>query len=477
MGNVQVSNALAAVAVVLAVALFGPGCRGTTPGVSDARIFGQVVKSENGEPYRALAIALLNEEKVRIVATVEPDENGFYEFTGVARGTYVVVVYDEARQLFHTARASYRVEPGDELELDLPMMAGFNLNDLSLRLVGRVVDFETEEPIEGVVVESTHLGEGTLTLFSEIRGHSSALTDVTDAEGRFLLFPASVLETAEGVLVPHLRAAKTGYRGGFEGPWERNRIPQLITVRLQRGEDDGVVTGRITTLEGAPKAGVPVALEWRRFAFNFPKDGLVFGPRVGQLWPGATPRTDARLAKQAFPGAVGVSDADGFFRIEGLPVGGYVADPSYPRGDGWTGEQLQNVAIDRAGQVANIGVLRVTPAVIPLGPTDGMELKPWQLRFDWNPVRGAQQYLVEIVRFDGWTHFYPTNNTFYDPNPLGFDDVGNYRWNLIATKELGFEVGRTERERAFTITENDVQQAAGGESLKGFWNPPTGYSP
>lgn len=427
--------ALATVLILLAGCERGPG-----------RVVGRTVRSEDGTGYGPVLVSLFEIDRLEILDETWTDDEGFFSFERVRPGTYVPVVHDNEREVFHLPEASYPVRRGRTVEIVLRLIRGHPLFDYGLRLQGRVTDATNGRPIEGAIVETTHPDEGNVSLFSEVWGRSHHLNRITDAEGRFQLWPLAVIVIDDEQRVPHVRIAHPGYRSAFRGGWRSHQVPQNLEVALERGTDPGVITGTLQTLRGKPVEGLAVAVEWRRGENAYPK-----APDAGHTFDGGV------QPNLMLPGLVGVSDADGRFRIEGIPVGGLVLDPSYPRDDGWVGQQGVVVEVTEALPEVDAGTIFVAPALTPLHPLDGDVVGP-EFEFRWDPVEGATFYRLNFWRaVDGAALNVGVDSLAYRPPP-GVFLSGDYVWELLAFLSLNpsIEMTRTERPLEFRVEGDDA---------------------
>jgi hypothetical protein len=426
------------IVLVVTSAMILVGCESAGP--RDVGTFrGRTVRGEDGAGYGPVTVGLLHVADLTWFGHVQTDSSGGFEFEDVPPGSYVPVVTDNTRELFHLNEASYAMRAGRIVQLELVMVPNYGaLYDFGLVLRGEVTDAETGEPVENAVVETTHFDETNQSLFSEIHGSSDTVTQLTGPDGRFLLWPLAklVLNPDDIGRVPHVRIYKPGYRSAYAGGWRTNQVPHRLRVALQPGADLNLVTGRLRTLAGEPVANLGVALEWRRAV-----DSLKEDPATGKI---------------LMPRLVGWSDDDGIFRIEGVPDGGFVLDPSFLRDDGWVGQQGVVVDVGPSQREADAGDLVVSPAFAPEFPLDGAQLTAQQLRFDWPEVEGAMVYQIDFRRrSDGGWLTVNTENLFLDPDPGVFSVATDYTWLLKAFASLNpiVEITRFERPQEFTVTE------------------------
>ena len=409
------------------------GCESNEP--TAGRIEGATIRVEDGEPFGNVVISLFDAETLRIEGVTQSDDEGLYEFGRLAPGEYIPVAYANGRVLFHHDQFAYEVKPGVTRRVTLRMALDSGLQDFGLRLSGRVIDATSGEPIEGAIVESTHFDEGNTSLFSELWGRSDTITSPTNAAGEFLLTPLFKFLVGEQEWVPHVRVKAPGYRSHFAGGWRINQIPQFLEFELDPGQDTGIVTGTLRDLAGSTFANLRVAVEWRRATF---------------------PKTETPAGKVLMPDLIGVSDEKGEFRIEGLPLGGFVLDPSFDRDDGFVGEQARAFEIEFEGQEIDVGPLVVWPAIVPVQPEAFAEVDvPF---FVWEPVEDTLFYRVELRRaLDNGTLTVSTETHSFNPDPDLFSEPGMYTWKVVAFLQEfpPIELGAMERPSPFFVKEGN----------------------
>lgn len=410
----------------------GPGAPDPDDGNKDIltpALRGQVVRQEDLTGYGPVLVALQEAKTRRVVALTTTGEDGRFLFEELAVAPHVPVVYDNRRGVFQLPESHYTAGPDDVVDVRIEMVPeGVVLAATGVPLQGRVTDADTGEPIFGAIVETTSIQESVRTLFSELEGRSNRLTQPTDADGRYRIdhMPVFTLNNLE--VVPHVRISAPGYRSQSFGGWNRDLFPGQLNARLQPGQDEGAVVGRLVHLRtGEPVSGLDVTVEWRNGAGTFPKTLL---------------------------GAIGTSDAEGRFRIEGLPAGGHLLNPAFPLDDGWSGEQNRTVTVPAAG-VVDVGTLRVVEAMQVVAPEDRAVVEG-DLLLRWEPVPGATFYVLRFFRAEDGAGFQTgTTETAWKP---GFEDGedffaidGTYRWSIIAYADPINEAGRPERSRVFRL--------------------------
>lgn len=428
------------VALVAAAATLG--CDdGGSPGAR-SRLEGQTVRVEDGTGYGPVTLALLDPERLSLQAVVESDADGEFLFVDVPAGRYVPVVYDETRVLYHAATPTVQVTSGRSARVVLPMIAVTPTADLQLH--GRVVDAVTGKPIVGAMADLGSLGPRSHTSrreFSELDGWTGSLNQVTDATGRFRLTPVYFLAgPGTSPATPELLITAPGYlayrRQGFESEAE---LSDTVRVAMQPGRDDGIVTGRLIGLDGQPVAGLRVGLEWTRVTLGAGK--------LGTELPLSPPTLQPNVIVQQ---AVGLSDADGRFRIDGAPTGFFLVIAAYPRDDGWAGQYGPNADLTAADST-DAGDIIVVPTVLTTYPADLDTVLANEAAFSWIPVSGASSYQVTLYKPDGRVAVsLPDPDPFIDPPDSSFAQPGLYLWNVQAFADIG-EISRTDRARSFVV--------------------------
>jgi len=401
---------------------------GGRKGIRTPALRGEVVQQEDGLPYGPVLVALQEAKTRRVVDLQTTGPDGGFLFEDLEPGPYVPVVYDNAREVFHLDRSHFNARRGAIVEVTVEMAIDPDpLSATDLPLTGRVTDATTGDPIAGAIVETTSIQESSRTLFSELEGRSNLMTQPTGDDGRYTIehMPAFTLNNIE--LVPHVRVSAPGYRSRAFGGWVRDLFPGVLNAQLEPGTDQGVIEGRLVHLRtGEPVSGVDVTVEWRNGGGTFPKTLLA--------------------------GAIGTSDAEGRFRIEGLPQGGHLLNPAFPLDDGWSGEQMRVADVPQDG-VVDVGTLGVVEAMQLVSPADDARVTG-DLLLQWEPVPTAQVYVVLFRRAeDGARYEAGTTESAWKPTPEDtaeyFNPGGTYLWSVIAYSAPSFEAGRPERSRVF----------------------------
>ena len=302
------------------------------PGPSDpptGTLLGTLVKAEDGGALGSLEVSLFDLTSFAPVALTRSDSLGEFGFAGIDPGDYLPVVYANDRAPFGLPRARYSFTAGETLRVIIPLSPRVDERQTTLELRGQVLDAETDEPIALARVEMSAF-ESDVN-WSEFRGHATTVEPITDHEGRFLLGPISTglrYDQNSGLfveVVPSWRVTAPGYRAASIHGRELADFVTDVVVRLVPGRDEGVITGRVVGVDGDPREGVRVHVEWRA------ESGQVLkGEALERLIP-----NDASA----------VSDAVGRFRFEGLPGGRFNLLAGALPDDGWVGIAKTGVEI------------------------------------------------------------------------------------------------------------------------------------
>lgn len=411
-----------------------------TPGTGT--LLGRLVSSETGDPVGSLEVSLLDLHTLANVDFTRADSTGAFVFDDVRPGDYLPVVHSVNRVLFGLPRTRFRFAAAETLRTTYPLARIEGLQQSELEMTGRVVDAETGEPIPFARLEMNSFGNGANAFesgpnWSEFRGSTTTLEPTADAEGRFRLGPVPIVRiyvaetNSVDELIASWRVTAPGYRAaGFDRRNASSFVPNPV-VRLQRGRDEGAITGTVVGLDGEIRAGVQVHAEWRGAPGQFPRS-----PELARLMP-------------AEPTAV--SDSLGRFRLESLPPGRYVVEGGPMGDDGWVGILVSGVVLDVGQLEASAGALVAQPAIRLLFPGD-LELVRGATPLRWEPFPGAVRYTVVLRRaVDQQSATASVQAAAVEPTPGTnlFDRPGLFRLQIIAFDEQGREISVTERGHLF----------------------------
>jgi len=435
-----------AFAACLLLALTGCSEDDQSPRPEPETVFsGTLVFVENEGPLPDLEVTLFEPDAQVVIARDVTDSAGYFEFRGIPEGAYVPVVRSNGFRPILMARPRWPIGEGEQVHVDLRMRRAAAIRDTPYSLTGRVVDRDTGEPIPNARVEMNFVGQGELAQvnWSEYAGWSTTLESAADEDGMFFIEPCPIIDpgTPTEIYVPGYRVTAPGYQSRW---MDRNYDPELISsivqgVRLLKGEDLGTIEGKVLDRNGAPLEGVPVSVEWRR------RDGALRG---------FEPTDDfGRPESIMIPGAVTVSNAEGFYSIGNLPQGFYVVQAGIYPDDGWVGIRVGGVHIEGFSSTATAD-LAAFRTINVVSPADGATLDAAPMRLEWEPYLDAGRYEVFFRRdLDGDTFLTGVTDPFYEPDPGSafFNPDCTYGWEVRALDSEGNGIGLTDRPSAFRI--------------------------
>ena len=198
---------------------------------------GRVLDAASGQAVTSFEVALMLKEEASAHAapafSAEQNEEG--RFALHAPGTGPIAVLVRADGYATAERGVASIVPGQTLPIEVALVR-------ACRLLGRVLD-EEGGPIAGAV-----LTVGAAEFEPAPAGAETSAK--SDAEGRF-----AIDHLGEGSYT--IQAAREGFQPGQEPVRLQRGISKEIELVLRRG---GIVSGTIT-LDGAPAAGAPIAIE------------------------------------------------------------------------------------------------------------------------------------------------------------------------------------------------------------------------
>ncbi len=378
-------------------------------------------------PLDSVQLALLELESMRFVAPRRTGLSGFTRFDELVAGDYLPVIQGGDAILLPLPQTSWSLEVGDTLRVELRAV---RLDPDQAQLSGRVVDADTGLPVGGATVEIF-----SNVLLPELSGYTNAHRQITDAQGRFALRDFLIIQLPDsgGTLVPDLICHAPGYRG-LRRSVSFEELPALgVQLALQVGSDRASLDGRVVDLDGAPLAGVPLAIEW------------VSQPSVSSK--GNEAPDPSALILQTFRAESG---SDGSYHFEDLPAGFFRIAPGYRLDDGWLrvdgrdlppGFERPQIQIAE-GEQAQLGDIAAAPAILALAPGPGEIVGP-QPDFAWEAwsfmgTDWATAYRLVVAPFqtldpNHWLILEPiVGEELSWPDPESFLPPGRHAWRVDA---------------------------------------------
>ncbi len=401
---------------------------------------GSVFTVDDLSPLEGIGVALLERVSLDPVDLTATDAQGRFALRGIPAGDYIPVLIARDFALLHLPRAAFHFEASESVDVELQMVRTDPMEENDLRIEGRVVDAETDEPIAFARVEMNFIGLGLN--WSEFRGTASSLEPVTDRDGRFVLDPIPLIHDPFNgtAFAPSWRVTARGYKARSFPEEDEQDIQPNVKVRLFEGEDDGVATGRVLGWEGQPVAGVPVAIEWRRSIDSRLKSGPF------DLFDDPIER------RVILPGGPVLTDADGRYRIEGLPDGAFIVKAGPYGDDGWVGTKYSGVELSRTQREFVVPDLLAAEAIENLSPEDGLRTSSVPA-LRWTPDPRASVYTVTLFRAkDDVSRSWSTSATeFQIPRLSGFfSETSVFLWWINGFDADNIETSRSDRPSLFT---------------------------
>lgn len=413
----------------------GPSGPGEAPGAAGT-LRGTYRQADDGQPYGPAPVDLFDLNARAVIDRTSADSSGVFVFREIPDGDYIPVLTSDDVAPFALPRARYVFDDGgsyDDVIFVAPLPVQLTPEDVGI--AGTIVDDASGAPIPFARVEMNSTTGGTnwsqrSGSASEFRGHTTLQEVTADADGAFRIVPVSKIIVPVSdqppifeVRHPSWRVVAPGYRSRSFPSEEIDGI-HTFEVRLERGADDAVITGRVVGPDGLPRAGVPVLAEWRRGA--------------GELFRSGTPDMAAIVV-----GTGEISDSEGRFRIASIPEGAYNVLVGVEPDDGWVGRTLAQ-GVDVTG-TTDVGDLEVVPAIafedLPPTATRGDTLR-------WTPAPAAASYEVTFRRgLDLQAVAVPGVDTFRALNlrHAVFDTTALLRLEIEALDAEGALIARTDR--------------------------------
>jgi protocatechuate 3,4-dioxygenase beta subunit len=412
------------------------------------RIRIQLVAANDSSPIGQGEASLFDLAESRYQPPVAVDSEGRATLWAPAPGTYVPVVRAPGYEVFALPQSEIRLgRKGRTLDLRIPLVAMRPETDTGIRLEGQVLDARTGLPIAGAQVEMTSPDDGYPN-FSEYDGDRGATEPVTDADGHFVLDPVPLRPIFPGESQPmtgDLRVRAAGYRSAWIVGWSRFQVPAEVTIRLQRGEDVGLLFGRVVDPAGDPVAGADVRAEWR--ASPPPR------PVANKLAPRFT-EDPSRPSSLLLP-SVGITDLEGRYELTGMPPGSFHVRAGVSTNDGLVSKQGRQVFLDPDSSSVEVADLEVYPAVTLRTPASGATIET-DRRLGWWALSETSSYLVTLQRGDGAFAQAHTDTTSVDlPADGDFLQPGAwYRWEVLGLDAADQAIAGSERRWLFRLAES-----------------------
>lgn len=440
---------LAALLLAMIMTLALAACDEDDPDMlaSTASFSGTLVLVDDGSPLEDLVVTLFDPASQTAVARDVSDSNGAFVFEPLEPGTYLPVVHANGFKPLFLPQARWKVEAGDAVQVELRMRRAGAISPSNYHLAGTIVDQATHEPIANARVEMNFVGGGEVTQvnWSEFVGWSTTLEDTTDEAGSFWIAPVTIILSPQAERAyPETRVTAPGYKSkalrGTNDPETAN--VSFYTIGLTPGRDEGIISGKVVDLKGAPVAGVQVSAEWRQY---FRSD---FERGFTEVLP------DEEFTDQILvPDGSGFTDATGDFRITGLPQGNYNVRPGADTDDGWVGFMVRGIEIETANGNANTRLVCV-PSIVHTTPDDGVMVETVPERLAWEAVPDAISYVVTITRgSDGHVSYPTTEEPFYELSPGSplYEHGGAFAWSVLAYGDAGVELSISDRPWVFHL--------------------------
>jgi hypothetical protein len=279
-------------------------------------------------------------------------------------------------------------------------------NDSLAKISGKVVDTSTGLPLDQVFVSLSPYLTG-------YEGKTEPSDDVTLTAGLYSVYqiPFTVNPVTGNIKqVQPLRFSRAGYRPVQHfiyppnGHWDLDFRGVLIGMVPVAKEDSASISGRLVR-DGAPVAGVSVGV------------GMADVPA-------------AEKAGAGMPGWTGTTDAEGIYRITGLPAGTYFLQPGYAVGDGIffpNQPNIELVEVDQ-GQAVEAKDLTVIHEITSTHPIPGAQISTPPDSLRWTPVPGAVRYEIKFN-----VHVLPpteSNAAYLSPDLITY--VGRQIYSVLA---------------------------------------------
>ncbi|MBD3161655.1 MAG: hypothetical protein GF346_05365 [Candidatus Eisenbacteria bacterium] len=422
--------------VLLAGLTFGCGEESTRPREPGPMLHGTVISVNDDAPLAGVEIFVVEGTRWTVVAgPAVTDSAGSYRFADLPRGVFSVLAFDDAHLLFDRTSRRVALEPEGSVRHDLRMIRSELWDGSGYAVEGRVLDAESEQPIEGAFV-SGFFGP----IYHSFAGISIPSETITGPDGRFrvshLVITTDQFGREAGILP--IGATKEGYEAAFSSLIPLPEAPDTVAhydFLLSREHATGSIEGRVVH-EGEPMPGIRVGLD------------------CYQPWnPGSRPAEDTASRTVPYLGKSTTTDSAGTYRFERLPHGLYSIQAAYLPDDGYVAPlraEMQVTLGDSSAVVLHdISLARAIEAIAPPPRATIDETTPrleWELPPDADRVRVSLGigHILDSV-YEG-----PARAELVLPDPL--PPGGNVRWIVEAWRE-DVLVGRFEEVATFRIAD------------------------
>ncbi|HET6203352.1 MAG TPA: carboxypeptidase-like regulatory domain-containing protein [Planctomycetota bacterium] len=301
-----------------------------------------LVLRANGEPYSGARVFLASAVESGVEEEASSGSDGEYRFEHVAPGDWRVGLSEEAPVRFGGGGGAIFVRsvragmPGEERGVLVSVAEGETATvDLREKETGAVSGRVTEvgEPVAGVRVSLSREGQPRLPFLSDLTAESGA-----DGHFRIEAVPAGRYT---------LTAQKTGAAVPAEEEVQVSGGEAVVDVELPRGVIEGTIRDAQTG-SGLGGVEVSVAREREPGPSGRPRAAMAVSVAFARGGPGGGGRTTVRMGD----GRESVkTDAEGKYRLEGIPPGSYVVTASM---DGYADGRREGIGMNRDARVPGI---------------------------------------------------------------------------------------------------------------------------
>jgi hypothetical protein len=383
-------------------------------------VSGQLTVTGNSAPVVGARVAMVNPLPYRVVAgPVISDDTGHFEFKNPPLGDWYLFVFSDSLLMFDTDDARVTVRRGQRIKHDIAMIKSDLWGNNPQRVVGTVTDAQTGAPIEGAFVSGF-----AFAVWHSFVGISIDVEDVTDADGRYSVVPASVFGNPGSA---QLGISREGYQPFYmldvPVPMDPDSL-LVLDIALERLDGGASARGRILDPNGHPVAGLPVALDYSTIPVNLP-------PAKGETDPQRVPLLGKTVR----------TNAQGFFEFTELSPGTYYVDAGFLPDDGFVGGGDDPLFEITDEGIVGVGDLHVIPAMAPLSPANGSTVTDPRPILRWQAVAGTDHYQVST----GAGHFLSSianvSGTTQYQFPEDLEPGTHMRWIVSAYRMVDTDYG------------------------------------